>query len=312
MAYSMSNLYRSLRRGKTTAQVALVPAVLITLLCFVGAALWTIVMSFTTSRLFPEYSFAGLRQYIRLFHDDLWLLSLKNLVIFGFGSLGSLILGFFLAVAMNRDVKGEGVFRTILLYPLAVSLIITGLVWQWIFNPEMGLQQYVRNLGFEHFVFDWITRTDRVIYTIVIASIWQSAGFYMVLMLAGLRSIDSEIWKAAKIDGIPSWRLYLEVIIPTMKFNIVTCLVLLLISIVKSYAIIVAMTNGGPGGHSVVPSYFIVSSYFDRVNIAYASAGAVVMLLIVVGITLPILLFRLVMKIKTSAGNPANLLGSKN
>ncbi|MCP4395929.1 MAG: sugar ABC transporter permease [bacterium] len=261
---------------------ALMPAVSITVVCFIGATVWSIVISFTASRLFPEYELVGMKQFLRLFKNPLWILSLKNVFFLGIGSIGSIILGFLLAVCMNKDIRGESAFRTTILYPLAVSLIITGLVWQWILNPAMGIQQFVRNLGFAGFTFDWIARPDRVMYTVVMASIWQSTGFYMVLLLAGLKGIDTEVWKAAKVDGIPPLRFYLEVVIPMMKYTFLTCIILLFMGVVKSYDIIVAMTNGGPGGHSTVPAYFILNAYFHRQNIGLASAGSTMMLVFIV------------------------------
>ena len=182
-------------------------------------------------------------------------------------------------------------FRTIYLYPMAISLIITGLVWQWLFNPTLGLQQFVRDLGARDFVFNWVADPQKVMYALIIASVWQSTGFYMVLCSAGLKGIDHEVWQASRIDGIPKYRMYLEVIIPMMSFTFLTSLVLLSIGAVKAYDIIVAMTNGGPGGHSVLPSYYIVDMYINRRFIALGAAGSTILLLIVVAflVALPLI-----------------------
>ncbi|GAK50269.1 ABC-type sugar transport system [Candidatus Moduliflexus flocculans] len=268
--------------SKLSPQLALIPALSITVICFIGASFWSILIAFTASREFPDYAIIGFKQFLRLFKNPLWILALKNVLFLGIGSIGSIVLGFLLAICMNKDIKGESAFRTMILYPLAVSLIITGLVWQWILNPGMGIQQYVRNLGFAGFTFDWIARPERVMYTVVMAAIWQSTGFYMVLLLAGLKGVDSEVWKAAKVDGIPPLRFYLEIIMPMMKYTFLTCIILLFMGVVKSYDLIVAMTNGGPGGRSTVPAYFILNAYFGRQNIGLASAGSALMLLFVV------------------------------
>ncbi len=167
---------KSMSWSKIAPSVALMPAVSIALVCFIGATVWSIVISFTASRLFPEYELVGFKQFWRLFKNPLWMLSLKNVVILGIGSIGSIVLGFLLAVCMNKNIRGESAFRTAILYPLAVSLIITGLVWQWTLNPSMGIQQFIRNWGFAGFTFDWIVRPERVMYTVVMASIWQSNG----------------------------------------------------------------------------------------------------------------------------------------
>jgi glucose/mannose transport system permease protein len=120
--------------------LAVVPVLIVALCFYFGSTIWSVVMSLTASKIFPDMTLVGLRNYRRLFHDSLWFLSLQNLLIFAVGSLGSLVLGFILAVLLDGKNVGERVFRTVYLYPLAISLIITGLVWQWLFNPSMGLQ----------------------------------------------------------------------------------------------------------------------------------------------------------------------------
>ena len=266
---------------KHAATLAVVPVLLIALFFYFGSTIWSVVMSFTASKIFPDMTFVGLRQYARLFNDNLWYMSLENLALFALGSLGSLVLGFILAVLLDNNSAGEGAFRTIYLYPMAVSLIITGLVWQWLFNPSLGLQQFFRDLGLKDFVFNWVGDKNKVMYAIILASVWQSTGFYMVLCSAGLKGIDAEVWQASRIDGISKLRMYLEVIIPMMKFTFITSFVLLSIGAVKAYDIIVAMTNGGPGGHSIMPSYYIVDMYTNRRFIALGAAGSTVLLLIV-------------------------------
>jgi len=276
---------------KHAATIAALPVLGAALVFYLGSTLWSVIMSFTASKIFPDMTFVGLRQYLRLFKDSLWALSLHNLAIFALGSLLSLVLGFFLAVLLEGDVPGAGIFRTIYLYPMAISLIITGLVWQWLFNPTLGLQQFVRDLGARDFVFNWVADPQKVMYALIVASVWQSTGFYMVLCSAGLKGIDHEVWQASRIDGIPKYRMYLEVIIPMMSFTFLTSLVLLSIGAVKAYDIIVAMTNGGPGGHSVLPSYYIVDMYINRRFIALGAAGSTVLLLIVVAflVALPLI-----------------------
>ena len=280
---------------KHAATIAALPVLGAALVFYLGSTLWSVVMSFTASKIFPDMTFVGLRQYLRLFKDSLWAMSLHNLAIFALGSLLSLVLGFFLAVLLEGDVPGAGMFRTIYLYPMAISLIITGLVWQWLFNPTLGLQQFVRDLGARDFVFNWVADPQKVMYALIIASVWQSTGFYMVLCSAGLKGIDHEVWQASRIDGIPKYRMYLEVIIPMMSFTFLTSLVLLSIGAVKAYDIIVAMTNGGPGGHSVLPSYYIVDMYINRRFIALGAAGSTILLLIVVAflVALPLINFGL-------------------
>jgi glucose/mannose transport system permease protein len=124
-------------------------------------------------------------------------------------------------------------------------------------------------------------------YALIVAAVWQSAGFYMVLSSSGIKGIDAEIWQASRIDGIPKFRMYIEVVIPMMKSTFLTAFVLLSIGAVKAYDIIVSMTNGGPGGHSVLPSYYIVDMYVFRQNIAVGASGSTILLLLVVAIIIP-------------------------
>jgi len=279
-----------IRWSRVAPQVALMPAVAVTLTAFAGAVLWTIYLSFTNSKRFPDYAMTGMKQYFRLFNDELWIRSLQNMLILGVGSLASIVLGFILAALIDREVRGEGIFRTVFLYPLAVSLIVTGIVWRWLFNPSVGVESFLHSIGWNWVHFNWLASPQTVMYGIILASVWQSTGFFMALMLAGLKGINPEIWRAAKLDGVSFWRLYFEIIIPMMKLTFVTCVILLSIGVVKAYDIVVAMTNGGPGGSSFVPAYFAINAYWLKENLGYASAAATMMLLFTVVLFLPFLL----------------------
>ena len=164
---------------------------------------------------------------------------------------------------------------------------VTGLAWQWFLNPGAGLQRFVNDLGWESFRFDWITDREMAIYTICFALIWHSSGLVMAMMLAGLRSIDSEIWRAIRLDGIPKWRAYLSIILPMLRPMIVTNVVMMAIAVVKAYDLVLAMTGGGPGGSTDVPGKFVIDYTFGRANLGLASAGAVTMLLIVAAVVGP-------------------------
>lgn len=283
----------ALRWSRVSPQLALTPALAITVVAFIGAIGWTIFMSFTRSRRFPEYFFDPAewgRQYDRLFKDDGWSIALKNLLVLGIGSFLAIVFGFILAAMIDREKRGEGFFRTIFLYPLAVSLIVTGVAWRWMFNPSFGLQNALHSIGLTWVNFDWLSNANTAMYGIILATVWQGAGFYMALMLSGLKSINSEIWNAAKLDGVSFWRLYIEIIIPMMKFTFLTCAILMSLGVVKAYDIVVAMTNGGPGQATWVPAYFTINAYWVKSNLGYASAAAVIMLLITGLIFLPLVL----------------------
>lgn len=272
---------------------ALLPMASTVLVAYLGTVLWSLRVSFTNSRTFPSDEYVGLAQYQRLFDNDRWLLSLQNLALYGVLFIAAcMVLGFLLAVFIDQKVLGEGALRTVFLYPYAMSFVATGLVWQWMLNPGNGIQQAVRQMGFPDFTFDWIIDQDMVIYTIVIATVWQASGLVMAMMLAGLRGIDEEIWKAARIDGIPTWRVYVSIVLPMLGPSIATVFVLLFTAVVKVFDSVVSMTQGGPGTASEVPAKFIMEHLFSRANIALASAGSIVLLLTVLILVVPFMLGR--------------------
>lgn len=276
------------RIHKFSPHVALLPMALTVLLAYIGGALWTLRTSFTAARTFPSEKFIGVAQYVRLFDNERWLLSLHNLAVYGaLFIIACMVLGFLLAVFIDQNVKGEGVLRTVFLYPYAMSFIATGLVWQWLLAPGSGIEGAVRQMGFTGFSFDWIVHQDLVIYTVVIATVWQASGLVMALMLAGLRGIDPEIYKAARLDGIPAWRTYLQIVLPMLGPTVATVFLLLTTAVVKLYDAVVAMTQGGPGIASEVPAKFIMDHLFLRSNIGLASAGAVTLLLPVLALLAP-------------------------
>ncbi|MCX7239981.1 MAG: sugar ABC transporter permease [Burkholderiales bacterium] len=267
--------------------------VLTVLVGYLGTTLWSLRVSLTSSRTFPNDDFVGFAQYQRLFENERWILSLQNLAVYGvLFVIACTVIGFLLAVFIDQKVRGEGALRTIFLYPYAMSFVATGLVWQWIFNPGDGMQRAMRQLGWTDFTFEWIIEQDRVIYTVVIAAVWQASGLVMALMLAGVRGIDEDIWKAARIDGIPTWRVYLSIVIPMLSSTLGTVFVLLATGVVKVFDSVVAMTQGGPGTASDVPAKFIMDHLFGRANIALASAGSIVLLLMVVVIVVPLMIAR--------------------
>lgn len=281
------------RWSRWSPQLALVPAGMVTLVAFIGAILWTVYLSLTRSRRLPEYEIDWSewgRQYQRLFKDDAWLISLQNLIVLGLGSALAIVFGFILAAMIDREKRGESIFRTVFLYPLAISLIVTGAAWRWMFNPELGVEHFIHSIGLTWVNASWLARPGTAMYGVILASVWQSAGFYMALMLAGLKSINSEIWSAARLDGVGLFRLYTEIIIPMMKFTFVTCAILLSLGVIKAYDVIVAMTNGGPGQSTYVPAYFTIQALSAKGNLGFASAAAVLMLLITAVIFLPLVL----------------------
>ena len=271
-----------------TSKIAALPMVLTAVGVFVIATLWTVYHSFTNSRMLPKSEFIGLAQYERLWSSDRWYMSIENLAIYGiFSLIFSLLIGFMLAALLDQKTRFENTFRTIFLYPFALSFIVTGLVWQWILNPDYGVQKIVRSLGFDSFVFNPLYDIDIVIYGILVAGLWQGTGFIMCLMLAGLRGIDQEIWSAARVDGIPMWKTYIQIVIPMMRPVFITTLVIIAAGIIKVYDLVVAQTSGGPGISSEVPAKYVYDYMFSAQNLAQGFAASTMMLVSVLIVLIP-------------------------
>lgn len=278
-----SRLFRNLN-----AKIASIPMILTAMVVFVGGISWTVLYSFTNSKLLPKLQFVGLAQYERLWSAPRWLISIENLALYGLLSLVfSFVIGFLLAALLDQKIRFENVFRTIFLYPFALSFVVTGLVWQWILNPDFGIQKIIRGLGWDSFNFDPLYNADIVMYGLLVAGLWQGTGFVMCLMLAGLRGIDEDIWKAARVDGIPRWKTYLFVVIPMMRPVMITALVIVAAGIVKLYDLVVAMTGGGPGQASEVPAKYVYEFMFRAQNLGHGFAASTMMLLSVAIILIP-------------------------
>ena len=272
-----------------SAKIAAIPMVATALVIFLGGSIWTVVYSFTDSKLLPRLRWVGLDQYERLWETSRWVVSIQNLMFYGVMSLiFTIVMGFILAVLMDQKIRYEDTFRTIMLYPFALSFIVTGLVWQWILNPQFGIQGVVRDMGWTSFTFDPLNNPDTVLFGLLIAGLWQGTGFVMCLMLAGLRGIDEDIWKATRVDGIPTWKTYVVVIIPMMRAVFITTLVIVASGIIRLYDLVVAMTSGGPGGNaSQVPAMYVYDYMFQAQNLGQGFAASTMMLLSVLIVLIP-------------------------
>jgi glucose/mannose transport system permease protein len=275
---------------RLVARLVLSPTIAIAAIFLYGFALWTGWISLTSSTLLPNYDIAGLVQYQRLWANPRWLTAYRNLFVFGALYVGFCVaIGLLLAILLDRRIACEGALRTIYLYPMAVSFVVTGTAWRWILNPSLGLQQSVRELGWTGFSFDWLGDPDRALYTLVIAGVWQSAGFAMALFLAALRGIDGEIVKAARIDGASVWKIYAFILIPMLRPAFLTVIVLLAVAVLRNFDLVVVLTGGGPGYASDLPSRFMYEMAFRRDQLGLGAASAIMMLFTFIAIIVPYL-----------------------
>ena len=255
-----------------------------------GFILWTLYISFTKSKILPNYKFWGIDQYFRLWSMDRWHVSVSNLFIYtSLFLILCILIGIVLAILLDQKIRAEGFLRTIYLYPMALSFIVTGTAWKWILNPTLGIEKFFIDIGFENFTFDWLITPGMSIYTIVIAGVWQSSGFIMAIFLAGLRSVDDEIIKAAKIDGAGVVSIYTKIILPMMRPVFMSAVVILVHLAIKSYDLVIALTSGGPGTSSDMPAVFMTQYAFHRSEIGLASSSAIMMFLTVTAIVIPYL-----------------------
>ncbi|MCJ8168756.1 carbohydrate ABC transporter permease [Atopomonas sediminilitoris] len=280
----------SLSLERALPKLVLAPSLLLALVCIYGYMAWTGYISFTSSSFLPNYEFTGAGQYLRLLENDRWLVACKNLALFGVLFIGiSLLLGVFIAILLDQQIRAEGALRTIYLYPMAISFIVTGTAWKWILNPSLGLEKLAHDLGWSSFTFDWLTNPDKAIYTLIIAAVWQSSGFVMAMFLAGLRGIDASIIKAAQLDGASKPRIYLRIVLPCLRPVFFSAIMVLSHIAIKSFDLVTALTAGGPGYSTDLPALFMYAHAFTRGQIGLGAASAMMMLAGVLAILVPYL-----------------------
>jgi len=251
-------------------------------------AAWTIWMSFTSSTLMPVSDFVGLRNYNLVLGTRNWKIAFDNLLLFSSSFVVlTMLTGLVLAILLDQRIRGENVLRSIFLYPMAVSFVVTGVVWSWLLNPGMGIQKLVNDLGWTGFRFDWLIDREMAIWTIVIAGVWQASGFAMALILAGLRSVEADLIKAAQIDGAGPVRMYVRVILPTLWPILVAVLVILLQMAITTFDLVRALTGGGPGIATQLPALVVYDFMFQRGQLGRGAAAAVLMLLTLLLVLVP-------------------------
>ena len=272
-----------------------VVAVAIFVYGFIG---WTIYISLSDwTRLVPDFTFVGLRNFARLFTYPRFQIGLRNLGVFtAIFVIGSLIIGFLLAILLDRRIRAEALFRTIYLYPLALSFIVTGVVWRWLLNPgspqigSTGINLLLERLGLGFLKSGWYTDPRIGIIAVAVAAIWQMSGYVMAMYLAGLRGIPPEFWEAAKVDGASEVQIYWHIAFPLLRPITLGAIIVLGHISLKIYDLIVAMTGPGPGFSCDVPAYFMWDSAFRANRFAEGAAIAVILLSMVSLLIIPYLL----------------------
>jgi glucose/mannose transport system permease protein len=271
-------------------RLVVAPGFVVSLLFIYGLMVWNGYLSLSASRILPNYEFVGLQQYQALWASDRFRVAMTNMGLFGLLFIGgSMAIGVLLAVLLDQKIRAEGVLRTIYLYPMAISMIVTGTAWKWILNPGLGIEHLLHQWGFTGFQFDWLVQQDKAIYCVVMAGIWQSAGFVMALFLAGLRGMDESIIQAAQVDGASLPRIYWRIILPSLRPVFFSTLMVVAHMAIKSFDLVMALTAGGPGYATDLPATFMYATAFTRGQIGVGAASATVMLATVAAIVVPYL-----------------------
>lgn len=287
----MKSLMKGLRASgaeRRTALACLIPMLLLGAVFFYGFLLWTGWLSLTRSNLLPSNDFVGLMQYRRLLEDPRWQASLWNLLRFSLGFvLLPLLIGLGLAVLLDQRLRAEGVLRWVYLHPMALSMVVTGSAWRWLMDPEQGLAEGVRRLGWTEFRWDWLAQEDMAVYALVVAAVWQISGFVMAILLAGLRGIDESMVQAARLDGASGWTLYRRVLLPQLGPCLFSALLILLPAAIKTFDLVAVLTEGGPGQSSELPAFYMFQMAFERSRLGLGAASAIVMVMMVLSIALP-------------------------
>jgi glucose/mannose transport system permease protein len=267
------------RLGRALPAIVIAPSLFASFVYVVVFVVWTLYIAMSDSSLLPTYGFTGLDNFFSLWANKRWNQSYNNLLFFsGFYIVGSMVVGLSLAILIDQRVRGESVWRTIFLYPLAVSFIVTGTVWSWLYNPTTGIEMFLKGLGFADANFAIIANRQTAIYAVIITGIWQSSGFAMALFLAGLRSVDPDIVKAAQIDGASTFRTYRKVVLPTIAPIFLAVAVVQIQFAIKTFDLVAALTRGGPGTATSFPALYVYDLMFQRGQIGEGAVGAVMML----------------------------------
>ena len=279
-------------KDKLLAIILILPSILaLTIFVYIFIA-WSVRVSLSSWKgLLPDYTWAGFRNYIELFSDARFHIDIRNTVIFTVIFVGgSLLLGLLLAILLDQNLPGEGFFRNLFIFPMAISFIVTGVVWRWLMNPAMGsrmsgLNLLFQNLGLDFLVNQWYTTPKWGIAAIALAAIWQMSGYMMALYLGGLRAIPEELREAARVDGASEFRIYMKIIFPLLSPITLSAMIILGHISLKVFDLIMAVA--GKQLPLDVPAIYMYQTTFDGYFYARGAAIGILLLLSVAVLIIP-------------------------
>lgn len=246
-----------------------------------------LIISFTDYNGFSQFNFVGLKNYINMFHDEYFKVSLwHNLLYTAVTVPGTIVTALLLAVAVNKGIKGSSLFKTMFFLPNISSMVAVGIVWAAIFNPTQGpLNLFLKSLGVMNPPM-WLSSTKTALLSVMLVAIWKQSGYYMIIILAGLQSVPAQLYEAASIDGADGIKKFFKITLPMLSPTMFMVLILSIINSFQVFDLINIMTDGGPGRSTNVLVYRIYQEGFQKLQFGYASAMAYFLFIIIMVITL--------------------------
>lgn len=298
---------KKINKEKIIPFLFILPSIILIAIFVYGFIGWTAWVSLVNWRdIFPDFTFIGFRNYIDLFQNYRFQISLKNTLVFtSLFLISSIIIGLLLAILIDRKIRGENIFRNIYLFPMAISFVVTGVVWRWLLNPgtggiegSLGINMLLDKLGLSFLKSGWYTDPKIGIKAVVIAAVWQMSGYVMAMYLAGIRGIPTELFEAAQVDGASTFEVYRYIILPLLRPITLGAIIVLGHISLKIFDLVFAMTGSGVGFSCDVPALFMYDTTF-RGNYFSQGAGIAIILLISVAVLIiPYLRYSLRVEVK--------------
>ncbi|MEN2984969.1 MAG: sugar ABC transporter permease [Dictyoglomaceae bacterium] len=298
---------RKLNREKVIPILFILPSVILIAIFVYGFIGWTSLVSLVNWRdIFPDFTFVGFRNYIDLFQNYRFQISLKNTLIFtSLFLISSIILGLLLAILLDRKIRGENIFRNIYLFPMAISFVVTGVVWRWLLNPgtggvegSIGINMLLEKIGLSFLKSGWYTDPKIGIKAVVIAAVWQMSGYVMAMYLAGIRGIPTELFEAAQVDGANTWEVYRYIVLPLLRPITFGAIIVLGHISLKIFDLVFAMTGSGVGFSCDVPALFMYDTTFRGNYFSQGASIAIILLISVAVLIIPYLKYSLRSEVK--------------
>ena len=268
--------------------ILVVPFALVFYFVYVGLGwnVWVSVSNWTGLRI--DYSFAGFRNYSRMFQDQVFWISFRNTLLLFLIIPICMVIGLFLAVILDKGLKGFSFFRNVFLLPFALSFVVTGTLWAWMYNPANGiLNSLARLSGFDSLVGTWHTSQGTVMFSIILALVWQFSGYVALIFLAGLKSVPQNHINAAYLDGASSVKVFWRIILPQLRSSVAASIVVIAMYALRSCDFIWVLTSGGPGYSSHTLPIMMYRETFSSARYSYGASIATALLVLVVLLIVP-------------------------